>query len=348
MSQYNGSFRLSPVLKDLLHRPLRDLRLSVTDRCNFRCTYCMPLAQYDWIARDEILSYEEIARVARVCADLGVRKVRITGGEPLLRNDLAELVEMLAGIRGVEDLCLTTNAYLLGAMADTLRSAGLKRVTVSLDSLDERTFLRMAQRGNLSTVLAGIAAAKDARLAPIKINTVVERGVNDHEILPLLEFALEHGHEIRFIEYMDVGNVNRWTSSKLVSKEEILDRVRARYRFEAEPGRGSAPSQRYRLSDGGGAFGVIASVTAPFCGTCTRARLTADGRFVTCLFSTFGHDLKTVLRSGAGDAEVRDWIAAVWKVRSDRYSEQRLAAISSDGGYNPGSVRKLEMISLGG
>ena len=336
------------MLIDRYHRPLQDLRISVTDRCNFRCTYCMPLDQYDWLAKDRILTYEEIRRLVGIFAGLGVRKLRITGGEPLLRKDLGELVAMLAAVDGIEDLCLTTNGSLLRAAAGPLKRAGLQRVTVSVDSLDPATFLRIAQRGNVDRVFAGIRAAKTAGLDPIKLNTVVERGVNDHEVLQLLEFALEGGFEIRFIEYMDVGNVNQWTSTKLVSKADILERIASRYSFESLAGRGSAPSQRYRLIDRPGTFGVIASVTEPFCGACTRARLTADGRLVTCLFSTQGHDLKSMLRSGADDFEVREAIRSIWTARSDRYSEQRLVAISSADGYNPEAVQKLEMISLGG
>ena len=333
---------------DSYQRSLQDLRISVTDRCNFRCTYCMPLDQYDWIARDQILTYEEIHRLARIFVSLGVRKIRITGGEPLLRKDLGELVAMVASIDGVEDLCLTTNGSRLQGMAKDLRRRGLRRVTVSVDSIRPDTFAKMAQRGHIETVLSGIEAAKDAGLAPIKLNTVVERGVNDQEILELLDFAVSKGIEIRFIEYMDVGNVNHWTSQKLVSKPQILERIGAEHAFEPVPGRGSAPSVRYRLKGAKGAFGVIASVTEPFCGACTRARLTADGRFVTCLFSTHGHDLKSMLRSGADDTWIRDSISSVWTARTDRYSEQRLEAISSAEGYNPLAVQKLEMISLGG
>ncbi len=308
----------------------------------------MPLDQYDWIARAQILSYEEIDRLVGIFAPLGVRKLRITGGEPLLRKDLEELVGMLAAIDGIEDLCLTTNGSLLAETAEALQRAGLNRVTVSIDSFDRATFARIAQRDRVASVFAGIAAAKEAGLAPIKLNTVVERGVNDHEILDLLDYAIEQGFEIRFIEYMDVGNVNQWTSDKLLSKREILERIAVRHDFQPLRGRGSAPSQRYRLSGGQGTFGVIASVTEPFCGACTRARLTADGRLVTCLFSTYGHDLKSMLRSGASDAELRARIKSIWTGRTDRYSEQRLAAISSTDGYDPEAVHKLEMISLGG
>ena len=337
------------MLTDQYQRPLQDLRISVTDRCNFRCTYCMPLDQYDWISRKEILSYEEIGRLVRVFAGLGVTKLRVTGGEPLLRKDVVDLVGMLAAIPGIEDLCLTTNGSLLAEKADSLSKAGLNRVTVSVDSLNPDTFARMAQRGSVDVVLEGIAAAGRAGLAPIKLNTVVERGVNDHEIPDLLDYSRSHGYELRFIEFMDVGNVNDWSSSKLVSKDEILRRVRELYpcrRVTAK--RGSAPSERYEFLDGKGRFGVIASVTEPFCGACTRARLTADGRFVTCLFSTHGHDLKSMLRSGLTDDEIRRTIAAIWTGRTDRYSEERLEAISSAEGYRPDSVRKIEMISLGG
>ena len=337
------------MLVDTHGRPLEDLRISVTDRCNFRCTYCMPLDQYDWISRDQILRYEEIYRLVNVFAGLGVHKLRITGGEPLLRADLEDLVAMLARINGIDDICLTTNGSLLASKAEILKRAGLRRVTVSIDSLDPETFVRMAQRGDVATVLTGIAAAVEAGLAPVKLNAVIERGVNDHEILDLLDYARLHGLDLRFIEYLDVGTVNQWTSEKLVSKAEILERIGAKYPFTPlDSPRGSAPSERYRFSDGGGVFGVIASVTEPFCGACTRARLTADGRLVTCLFSTHGHDLKSMLRSGSSDKELSEAIQSIWTRRTDRYSEERLEAISSDQGYRPEAVRKLEMISLGG
>ncbi len=328
---------------------MRDLRLSVTDRCNFRCTYCMPLDQYDWISRAELLSFEELLRLVGVFARHGVSKLHITGGEPLLRNDLDALVAMLARVRGIDDLCVTTNGSLLADQAQLLRKAGLNRVTVSVDSLEAATFRKMAQRGSVSDVLAGVEAARDAGLAPIKLNTVVERGRNEHELAGLLDYARAEGYELRFIEYMDVGNVNQWSSTKLVKKAEILERVGSVHPFEpVADHRGSAPSQRYRFLDGGGEFGVIASVTEPFCDACTRARLTADGRLVTCLFSSQGHDLKTLLRSGATDDEIGDAVATVWSGRTDRYSDERLVAISSVKGYRPDAVRKFEMISLGG
>lgn len=337
------------MLIDKYQRPLEDLRISVTDRCNLRCTYCMPLDRYDWIAKEQILSFEEIGRLVRCFAALGVRKLRITGGEPLLRQDLPDLVSMLAAIDAIEDICLTTNGLLLADAAVPLRRAGLQRVTISLDSLDPETFVRMAQRGSVETVVRAIDTARTAGLGPIKINTVVERGVNDHEIPQLLDYARAEDFEIRFIEYMDVGNVNQWTSTKLVTKAQILERIASLHSFEPVVGsRGSAPSQRYRFRDGRGSFGVIASVTEPFCGACTRARLTADGRLVTCLFSSQGYDLKSMLRSSATDQELSEAVSAVWQGRTDRYSEQRLEAISSAEGYNPEAVRKIEMISLGG
>ena len=337
------------MLTDKYLRTLQDLRISVTDRCNFRCTYCMPLDEYEWIAREEILSFEEIGRLVRVFAELGVTKLRITGGEPLLRKDVGDLVAMLARVEGVEDLCLTTNGSLLADKAEALRRAGLTRVTVSIDSLRPETFARMAQRGSVDDVLAGARAARDAGLAPVKLNAVVERGVNDGEIPELLDFARCEGYELRFIEYMDVGNVNGWSSAKLVPKAEILERAGAFRPFEpVRAARGSAPSERYRFLDGQGEFGVIASVTEPFCGACTRARLTADGRLVTCLFSAHGHDLKGPLRDGATDGDLREAIASVWTARTDRYSEDRLAAIASAEGYRPEAVHKIEMISLGG
>lgn len=321
----------------------------MTDRCNFRCTYCMPLDNYDWIAKSQILTYEEIGRLARIFVRLGVSKMRITGGEPLLRKDLTDLVAMLSGIPGVADLCLTTNGSLLADKAVSLREAGLNRVTVSIDSLNPDTFSRMAQRGSLEGVLRGVSAARRAGLAPIKVNTVVQRGVNEHEIPELLDFSRSHGYELRFIEFMDVGNVNGWSSTELVGKDEILGRIAQVYPFQPVSGRrGSAPSQRYRFLDGQGGFGVIASVTEPFCGACTRARLTADGRLVTCLFSTSGHDMKLPLRSGASDEDLETTIRAVWSDRTDRFSEERLTAISSAEGYRPDAVQKIEMISLGG
>ncbi len=333
---------------DQYQRPLRDLRISVTDRCNFRCTYCMPLDEYEWIHKSQVLTFEEITRLAGIFADLGVGKIRLTGGEPLLRKDLPRLVEALAGIDPITDVCMTTNASRLVEMAKPLADAGLGRVTVSLDSLRPERFRAITQRAELQPVLAGLEAAKAAGLGPIKLNAVIERGVNDDEMIDLLEFARGHELELRYIEFMDVGNANQWHSSKLVSKAEILRTIAAVHDIApvAEP-RGSAPSTDYQVS-GGGRFGVIASVTEPFCGDCSRARLTAGGKFVTCLFAGDGRDLKTPIRDGAADAELRSMIESVWLGRTDRYSEQRLVELRSARGYQPQRQQKIEMISLGG
>ncbi|HMA80415.1 MAG TPA: GTP 3',8-cyclase MoaA [Candidatus Binatia bacterium] len=336
------------MLFDTHKRPLKDLRISVTDRCNFRCTYCMPLDEYEWIDKKEILTFEEIARLAKLSIEFGVEKIRLTGGEPLVRQDLPVLIEKLAALEGVEDLCLTTNGALLSERIHALKDAGLRRINVSVDSLDPDKFKRMTKRGDLNKVLEGIFAAKQAGLASIKLNAVVERGVNDDDIIPLVEFAREHGFVMRFIEYMDVGNANNWTSAKLVSKREIINKIHARYPLR-EVGRdqGSAPSVDYEFVDGGGDIGVIASVTEPFCASCTRLRLTADGKFVTCLFSQRGHDVKALLRGGANDDELRAFLASLWQKRADRYSVERLEAMKS-ASYDPKSHRKIEMISLGG
>ncbi len=337
------------VLRDRLNRPIQDLRISVTDRCNFRCLYCMPLAEYDWIERSEILSYEEVERIARIFVDLGVTKIRLTGGEPLVRRDLHDLVARLSSLPRVRDLCLTTNGALLAGKVAALKHAGLRRINVSIDSLKPERFRAITQRGDLQPVLEGLFAAKQAGLGPIKINAVIERGVNDDEIIDLVDFARRHGFAMRFIEYMDVGNANQWRSEKLVPKAEILHTIRKHYSFE-ELGRdqGSAPAVDYRFDDGAGDIGVIASVSEPFCGTCTRARLTADGRLVTCLFSDTGHDLKVLLRQGQTDAQIADFIRSIWSVRGDRYSEQRFEALHSSQGYRPSDHQKIEMISLGG
>ncbi len=336
------------MLVDIFKRPLKDLRISVTDRCNFRCTYCMPLDEYEWIDKKEILTFEEITRLAKLSVEFGVEKIRLTGGEPLVRKDLPVLIEKLAVLRGLEDLCLTTNGALLSERIQALKAAGLQRINISIDSLDPDKFRRMTKRGDLNKVLDGIFAAKQAGLAPIKLNAVVERGVNDDDIIPLVEFAREHGFAMRFIEYMDVGNANNWTSAKLVPKTEIIEKIHARYPLR-EMGRdqGSAPSVDYEFVDGRGDIGVIASVTEPFCGSCTRLRLTADGKFVTCLFSQVGHDVKALLRGGATDGEIRTFLASIWQNRTDRYSVERLEAMKS-ANYDPKSHRKIEMISLGG
>ena len=336
------------MLRDAYNRPVRDLRISVTDRCNYRCTYCMPLEEYVWIDRSEILSFEEITRLARLFIGLGVDKIRITGGEPLVRKDLRKLVGMLSLLDGVRDLCITTNGSLLSEQIADLAAAGLTRINVSIDTLDAEKFRRMTKRGDLGKVLEGLFAAKKAGLDPIKINAVVERGVNDGDILDLVAFAREHGFTMRFIEYMDVGNANDWTSKKLVPKKEIVEAIHARFPLK-EIGRsqGSAPAVDYEFADGGGRVGVVASVTEPFCSTCNRARLTADGKLVTCLFSSVGHDLKAPLRNGASDEELFDFIAGIWRVRNDRYSAERLEAMRCSA-YDPKTHKKIEMITLGG
>jgi GTP 3',8-cyclase len=308
----------------------------------------MPLDQYEWIDKKEILTFEEITRVATLFIGLGVEKIRLTGGEPLVRQNLDRLVGKLSAIEGLKDLCLTTNGALLAEKAEALKQAGLRRINVSLDSLDHDKFRRMTKRGDLDKVLEGIFAAKSHGLHPIKLNAVIERGVNDDDILPLVEFSREHGFGMRFIEYMDVGNANNWTSEKLVPKKEIIAKIDSRYPLK-EIGRvqGSAPSVDYGFVDGRGDVGVIASVTEPFCSSCTRARVTADGKIVTCLFSDVGHDIKALVRSGASDEEILKLLSSIWMQRTDRYSLERLEALRT-ASYDPKSHKKIEMISLGG
>lgn len=337
------------MLKDALNRMAKDLRISVTDRCNFRCSYCMPHDDYQWIERKEILSFEEIARLAGLFVTLGIEKIRITGGEALLRRNLHELVAVIAQLSGLKDLCLTTNGSMLADQADALARAGLKRINVSVDSLDPAIYRQMTGRDDLPQVLEGLFAAQRCGLIPIKINTVVVRGVNNHGILDLVKFSRDHGFALRFIEYMDVGNANKWESDKLVAKQEILQLIQGQFPLR-EIGREQActPAFGYRFADGRGDIGVIASVTEPFCSECTRARLTADGKLVTCLFSSSGHDLKGLLRRGASNEEILERIHAVWCSRGDRYSEERHAALNSEQGYQAGDHSKIEMIKLGG
>ena len=337
------------MLLDTLQRPVKDLRISVTDRCNFRCTYCMPLDDYDWLDKSEVLTFEEITRLARLFIQLGVEKIRLTGGEPLARRDLEQLVNSRSDLDGLRDLCLTTNGSTLAEKAQALKAAGLRRLNVSLDSLKPDRFRRITKRGDLQKVLDGLFVAKEHGFSPIKLNAVIERGVNDDEIIDLVTFSLEHGFAIRFIEFMDVGNANHWQSDTIVPKQEILDIINTRFPLR-EVGRkgGSAPSVDYQCVDGSGDIGVIASVTEPFCASCTRARLTADGRLVTCLFANTGHNLKVLLRGGASDDRLLDVLQQVWLQRTDRYSEERLAALRSGAGYDPKEHKKIEMISLGG
>jgi len=309
----------------------------------------MPFDEYEWIEKKEILSFEEIERLARLFIPSGVDKIRLTGGEPLLRRDLDMLVARLTALAGLRDLCLTTNGSRLAEQGAALKAAGLKRINVSLDTLDPEKFKRMTGRGDLTNVLEGLFVARQIGLRPIKINAVIERGVNDDEILELVEFSRQNGFAIRFIEYMDVGNANQWQSRRMVSKKEILEVIQTRYSLRLTGrDRESAPSVDFEFADGNGDLGVIASVTEPFCFSCTRARLTADGKLVTCLFSNHGHDLKTLMRSGASDEDLSEVIRAVWTRRTDRYSEERLEAIRSQQGYDPGAHKKIEMIRLGG
>ena len=337
------------MLRDRYRRPLKDIRISVTDRCNFRCTYCMPFDEYVWIDRQEILTFEEITRLARLFIQLGADEIRLTGGEPLVRRGLDKLIGQLSALEGLKDLSLTTNGSLLLEQARDLARAGLKRINVSIDTLDPEKFRRITKRGDLARVLEGLFAVKSEGLGPIKINAVIERGVNDDDIIELVEFARSNGFSMRFIEYMDVGNSNNWISEKMVPKKEILEKINARYPLK-EIGReqSSAPAVDYEFTDGGGNIGVIASVTEPFCSSCTRARLTADGKLVTCLFSDRGHDLKSMLRKGSSDEAIKEAISRIWETRTDRYSDDRLESMNSPEGYQPKEHHKIEMITLGG
>lgn len=334
--------------RDALARPLRDLRISVIDRCNFRCPYCMPEDQYaqdyQFLSKDERLRFEEIERIARAFVALGVRKLRLTGGEPLLRRDLPQLVRMLAAIPDVEDLAMTTNGVLLPKFAQALRDAGLKRLTISLDTLDPDTFRKLSGgRGEVDEVLAGIAAAERAGFERIKLNCVVMRDVNDTQIIDLLERFRGSGHIVRFIEYMDVGTVNHWRGELVVPSAELAARIGARWLIEPlQPNYRGEVAERYRYADGEGEIGFISSVSHPFCGDCARARLSADGKLYTCLFARNGHDLRAPLRAGARDDELAALIAARWAARTDRYSEQR-AEIRARG-----EQKHVEMFAVGG
>ena len=329
---------------DTLARPLRDLRISVTDRCNFRCVYCMPKEvfgrDYRFLPRRELLTFEEIERAARVFVDLGVHKLRLTGGEPLLRRDLELLIERLASL-GELDVTLTTNGALLAQKAQALARAGLTRITVSLDSLDDEVFRAMNDVDfPVARVLAGIDAAADAGL-PVKVNVVVKRGLNEGSVVDIARRFRETGHAVRFIEFMDVGATNGWRLDYVVPAAEIVAAIGAEFPLEpVEPGYRGEVAQRYRYRDGAGEIGVIASVTQPFCGDCTRARLSADGKLYTCLFAIRGHDLRAILRSGASDEELGAAIRAVWERRTDRYSELRTE--------ETGGLRKVEMSYIGG
>ena len=335
---------------DTLGRPIHDLRISVTDRCNFRCTYCMPKEifgkDYAFLPRDQVLSFEEIERTARIFVSLGVAKLRITGGEPLVRRDLPDLIAMLAAIRqpdgGEVDLTLTTNGSALRALARPLADAGLRRVTVSLDSLDDTVFGAMnGIEFPVERVLDGIDAAFDAGLSPVKVNMVVRRGINESSVIPMARWARERGAILRFIEYMDVGHSNGWRLDEVVPADELVATIAAVWPVEpAAPGYRGEVAGRWRYADGGGEFGAISSVTQPFCRDCTRARISAEGKLYTCLFAVDGHDLRAMLRSGAPDAELTETIAGIWRRRGDRYSELRSAATTT--------LPKIEMFAMGG
>lgn len=339
----------STTIQDALGRPLHDLRISLLDRCNFRCPYCMPATEfhsdYEFLTRQQRLTHDEILHVARVAAGLGVSKLRLTGGEPLLVKDVAELVGEMAAIAGVDDLAMTTNASLLAPVAADLAAAGLHRITISLDSLDKDVFLRMSGgRGDLGKVLQGIAAAEKAGLAPLKINVVVQRGINDHTVLDLLQHFRGSGHIVRLIEYMDVGNRNGWRMDQVVPSDDLRAIVHKRWPLQAVgrnyPGE---VARRYEYVDGKGEIGFISSVTRPFCGSCSRARLSADGVLYTCLFATQGTDLREPLRNGADDEELADILSRIWLQRADRYSELRQPKVAEHH-----ALSKVEMYRIGG
>ena len=338
------------MIADRLKRRFRDLRISVTDRCNFRCTYCMPAEiygeRYSFLPKADLLTFEEITRLTRIFVDLGAVKVRLTGGEPLVRTEVETLVARLSRVEGIEDLTMTTNAYLLPKKAQALKDAGLRRVTVSLDTLDDEIFRRMNGRGfGTQSVLAGIEAAESAGLLPIKINSVVQRGVNDHAIVDLARHFKERGHIVRFIEYMDVGNRNGWKLDYVVSADEIVARIDAEMPLEPiEASYSGEVALRYRYGDGGGEIGIIASVTRPFCGDCTRLRLSPEGSIYTCLFAGVGTGLRDPLRAGATDAELVELITGVWGRREDRYSEER-ASMTEE---LRDKREKVEMYHIGG
>ncbi len=333
--------------RDKLDRPFRDLRISVTDRCNFRCAYCMPAEiygeSYQFLPRADLLSFEEIARLTRIFVRLGAAKVRLTGGEPLVRKELEKLVSKLSEIEGIVDLTMTTNGYLLPQKADALKNAGLHRVSISLDSLDDAVFRKMNGRNfGTAKVLAGIDAAERAGLTPIKINAVVQRGVNHNSVLDMARYFKERGHTLRLIEYMDVGTRNGWKLDEVVPAKELIAMIDAEMPLEAvESDYPGEVATRYRYLDGSGEVGVIASVTEPFCGDCTRLRLSPDGKIYTCLFATSGADVRGPLRAGATDDEIESLVGGVWSRREDRYSEERASLTEPVG-------EKVEMYHIGG
>lgn len=333
--------------KDLFGRLLKDLRISVTDRCNFRCPYCMPAEifgeRYNFLNREELLSFEEIARLVRIFVELGTTKIRITGGEPLVRADLEQLIKLLSGIKGIEDLTLTTNGYLLKEKARSLKEAGLERITVSLDSLDDEIFGKMNGRGfGVQKVLDSIDEAINVGLTPVKVNTVVQKGVNDGSVIELLKYFKERQVIVRFIEFMDVGNINGWALGEVVSSKDLVELINMEMPIEPiDKNYSGEVADRYRYRDGIGEIGFISSVTEPFCSDCTRARLSTDGKLFTCLFANEGRDLRDYLRSGVEDLEIKEIISNIWGARNDRYSEIRSSLTKPVPG-------KIEMYQIGG
>lgn len=333
-------------ITDALSRPLHDLRISVTDRCNFRCTYCMPKEvfgdDYPFLPKSELLTFEEITRVARIFAHLGVRKLRITGGEPLLRKDLPILIQQLAVIPEINDIGMTTNAVLLSKYAEQLYDAGLRRLNISLDALDEDVFGKMNGRGVAPhIVLEQIDRAKELGFQ-LKVNMVVQKGVNDEEIIPMATYFKERGITLRFIEFMDVGNDNKWSFAKVVSKRDIYSQLAQHFKLEPlEANYFGEVAQRYRYKDNGAEVGFITSVSESFCSTCTRARLSSDGKLYTCLFATDGYDIRSLLRSHKSDEQILDYVSSVWTKRTDRYSDERTEATAS-------AKRKINMSYIGG
>jgi len=343
----NPKTNSSTDVADRFGRPMRDLRISVIDTCNFRCPYCMPAEvfgeDYAFLRREELLTYDEIARLADAFARLGVVKIKLTGGEPLLRPWLPELVGKLKAIRGIREVALITNGLLLDKMAGPLRDAGLDRVTVSLDSLDEASFARLSGRGHkLSQVMAGIEAAEAVGFTAVKLNVVIQRGVNDHEAVDFVRTMRHTGRIVRFIEFMDVGNRNNWNLERVVPSRELVEAIGAAFPIEAvEPNYRGEVASRYRLIDGSGEVGFISSISQPFCRDCSRVRIAADGKLYTCLFARAGSDLRSLLRGGGSDAELIERISSIWGVRSDRYSEERAL-------HGATSEKKVEMYHIGG
>ena len=340
-----------PFITDTQQRPLRDLRISVTDRCNLRCTYCMPREifgkDFVFLPRDELLDFEEIERVARLFVQLGVHKIRLSGGEPLMRHGIERLIEKLAKLTDIDgqpvDIALTTNGVMLAKKAQTLKDAGLSRLTVSLDGLSDETFKRMSDSAtSVATVLDGISSAQAVGLRPVKVNMVVKRGVNEHEVIPLLNHFRHTGIILRFIEFMDVGSTNGWRMNDVLTAQEILESIQAHYPIQAiAPHYNGEVAKRWAFNDGSGEFGIVASVTQAFCHDCSRLRLSTDGKLFTCLFATNGVDLRDPLRRGADDEALRQLITRTWAQRTDRYSLDR-----HDGKALPG--RKIEMSYIGG